>query len=126
MAETYHRHPSGYVCGTASCTDITPVGVINIEGPEVERLTNLYCDHVSQGCLPSTAMRAALRAMLQPPRIPEPGTWGVVEAGSNHPGRTEWVRHPNGRWVNGEGITRAWASLTDPVRIRPGIGDPDA
>ena len=59
-----------------------------------------------------------------PPRIPEPGTWGVVEAGyagrierarggSCHDGRRSSVT-PGRYRING-------TNLTDPVLIRDGI-----
>ena len=71
-------------------------------------------------------MQAALRefATPTPPRIDEPGTWGVVEASCIHTAnRFQWVHDPDGYWhqIGGPNAPDDWDSLVDPVLIREGI-----
>jgi hypothetical protein len=70
-----------------------------------------------------------IEAQTKPPRIPEPGLWGVVEA---HPGaRTgrpvEFVRdsmHEDAAWRSlADGSAWEWDDLIDPTLVRPGIED---
>lgn len=74
--------------------------------------------------------QAALRefASPTPPRIDEPGTWGVVEASCVHSEeRRKWARHDDGNWypmgpVGREaGLPDDWESLKSPVLIREGV-----
>ena len=65
----------------------------------------------------------------KPPRIPEPGLWGVVEAGWDSRGeaglpRAEWMRVQGNLWHSTiAGVSVAWSDLVDPVLIRDGIED---
>ena len=60
--------------------------------------------------------------IVRKPRIPEPGQFGVVEAGGDHsPGRHKWVRQGD-LWWNGAAWT-TWETLTDPVLVREGVDD---
>lgn len=57
------------------------------------------------------------------PRIPEPGTWGVVEAACVHTAnRFQWVHDPDGYWhqIGGPNAPDDWDSLIDPVLVREG------
>lgn len=79
---------------------------------------------------------------LAPERIPEPGTWGVVEATCVHSDHSRhWVRFSDGAWYPADidsaclethlreqvppGLPDEWHELNDPVLIRPGLGDPE-
>jgi hypothetical protein len=68
-----------------------------------------------------------IEAQTKPPRIPEPGLWGVVEAtwsGNGETGipRAEWVRVKGNRWASSiSNIHAAWSDLIDPVEIRKGV-----
>lgn len=72
-----------------------------------------------------------IEAQTKPPRIPEPGLWGVVEAGHKHLGperRSEFVRvYTEGvvQWVDrsSEADWCLWNDLIDPTLIRDGIED---
>jgi hypothetical protein len=55
----------------------------------------------------------------KPPRIPEPGLYGVVEARRNRNPRDTWLRTRHG-WSNGY-FVRNWADIDDPTLIREGI-----
>jgi hypothetical protein len=80
----------------------------DLDGPNVDRLQD------------------ALRSLTKPPRIPEPGLWGVVEAQTAK--RREslaYVRTPHG-WTRvggnlGDICDFAWESLIDPTLIREGL-----
>lgn len=64
------------------------------------------------------------------PRIPEPGTWGVVEAACVHDAtRRQWVHGSDGHWhavtpygeAAGQNLPDDWDSLRDPVLIHEGM-----
>ena len=75
----------------------------------------------------------ALREFVDPtpPRIDEPGTWGVVKASCPHSDtRREWVHHPDGNWWPAFDYSTVpertplpddWADLIDPVLVREGV-----
>jgi hypothetical protein len=58
-----------------------------------------------------------IEAQTKPPRIPEPGLWGVVEDGGE-----QWVRGLEG-WVRAtsQGMHMNWYDLIDPVLVREGV-----
>jgi hypothetical protein len=65
-----------------------------------------------------------IEAQIKPPRIPEPGLWGVVEAsvlliGERAPA-CEWVHHRKG-WMNPSGQFAVWDGLINPVLVRDGV-----
>jgi hypothetical protein len=66
-----------------------------------------------------------IEAQTKPPRIPEPGVWGVVEASTeSNPYRTTFVRYPSDteyRWSNAIDTCKSWDFLIDPALIRPGF-----
>lgn len=71
-------------------------------------------------------LQAALRSLVAPPRIDEPGMWSVVEAACVHSDeRVEWVRWSDGNWYRTDGhhVTPPddWDSLVDPTLIREGV-----
>lgn len=69
-----------------------------------------------------------IEAQTRPPRIPEPGLWGVVEAALD--GNAERMHFVRGTltlraWLcNEDASSNRWDNLIDPVLIRPGIEDP--
>lgn len=71
-----------------------------------------------------------MSAQTKPPRIPEPGLWGVVEAGHEHLDgrRSKFVRVATtgiAQWVErgAEADWSTWDRLIDPTLVRPGIED---
>lgn len=68
-----------------------------------------------------------IEAQIKPPRIPEPGLWGVVEADWKSPGitgipRAEWVRVKGNRWRSAiSAVEVPWSELVNPELIRPGV-----
>ena len=73
----------------------------------------------------TTNLRIAeqIEAQTTPPRIPEPGLWGVVEAGHALVPTRRWVHHEEDRWIADEGTVTYWPDLIDPVLVRDGIED---
>jgi len=60
-----------------------------------------------------------IEAQTKPARIPEPGLWGVVEAGGYR-----WVRYSLAGyddWVDLLGKQNEWDVLIDPTLIREGV-----
>jgi hypothetical protein len=66
-----------------------------------------------------------IEQQTKPPRIPEPGLWGVVEASvKEHDQRLRWVRlGDNYRPDDRDEYDRLWCDLIDPILVRPGIED---
>ena len=68
-----------------------------------------------------------IEAQSKPPRIPEPGLWGVVEAVGQRDmyearERLTWVRTDGDVWRNDScGYGVAWGDLENPTLVRPGI-----
>lgn len=62
-----------------------------------------------------------IEAQHAPPRIPEPGLWGVVEANLAHSGeRFPFIHYEHGWGARASHICH-WSELKDPVLIRDGI-----
>ena len=101
-------------------TDINPLVVIhNGDWPSLIRLLR----ESGFDSLPDQ-----IEAQTKPPRIPEPGLWGVVEAGHEHlgTGRSEFVRvnlEGDFQWVDrtSEADWSTWDRLEDPTLVRDGI-----
>jgi hypothetical protein len=106
-----------------------PLVVIDPENREqVERLESLYLADKHDDCDDVTdCMQAALREFANPtpPRIEEPGTWGVVEAACVHDDHTRrrWVRYEDGNWYAGDmkDTPDDWGSLIAPTLVREGV-----
>lgn len=59
--------------------------------------------------------------IVRKPRIPEPGLWGVVEAGCQDCTPRKWVRTEE-HWYAADGdLARYWNALVDPVLVRDGV-----
>jgi len=66
-----------------------------------------------------------IKAQTKPPRIPEPGLWGVVEAGVvelPHVVRGPFVHVDDTVWSSRGGACFQWDDLIDPVLVREGVG----
>jgi hypothetical protein len=108
----------------AQVTDIRPLIVLD---PEDERVKEFLDLSIMPFFPPRAAPFAALiREQIAPPRIEEPGPWGVVEAGPSQR-RTQWVHYwgagDRARWRNlssGQ-ETSTWEDIIEPTLIRPGI-----
>jgi hypothetical protein len=103
---------------------------IEIEAPEIP-----YPGGTEQGYPVggSNVTRAVIDLLLsvakameeQAPRIPEPGLWGVVEAGvKQHDARCHWI-NLGGHWRpdDTDEYDRMWGDLIDPVLVREGVSE---
>lgn len=66
-----------------------------------------------------------IEAQTKPPRIPEPGLWGVVEAtweaGDGKGLRCHWIHNHYG-WVSEvHDLTKKWDDLDRPTLVREGV-----
>jgi hypothetical protein len=96
-----------------------------------EAIADWITGHASDRDCPSgsaTLMVAQeIEAQTKPPRIPEPGLWGVVEAKAPvDDRRIEWVHgratDAGNDWHSMDGMwSRVWADLVDPVLVREGV-----
>ena len=65
-----------------------------------------------------------IEAQTKPARIPEPGLWGVVEAGHKHLcGRRATFVRTGGRWFDTSWVAdyAEWDDLVDPALVREGV-----
>jgi len=67
-----------------------------------------------------------IEAQTKPPRIPEPGLWGVVEATfrdgrSRHGWAVRRLTDGDADWQDGAGDYHQWDDLIDPILVREGV-----
>jgi hypothetical protein len=97
--------------------DIRPLVVL--DAPQVDLLTAAtFLRNGGWG-----ALADQIEEQTKPTRIPEPGRWGVVEAGiAGGVQRWHYVRRADdGYWYTLRGAQRRWDELIDPVLIREGV-----
>jgi hypothetical protein len=119
----------------ADLTDIRPLVVLDFGywTPECPGLVAEWIAKKARGdrdCTSAALMVAQeieeQTAPPKPPRIPEPGLWGVVSAhvnGKHGPQATyKWAHAPWG-WeaIGSTQATRKWEDLIDPVLVREGV-----
>lgn len=65
---------------------------------------------------------AQIEEQTKPPRLAEPGVWGVVNArfGGDDYLTRKWVRYGTG-WRDAFGEHASWDDLIDPVLVREGV-----
>ena len=111
-------------------TDIRPLVMLDLDDPDAYGCSAVVHDPAKivsalreTNSVAAHAIARQIEAQTKPPRIPEPGLWGVVEAGSNaHPTRRKWVRYGMG-WRDLTGNPQQWSDLIDPTLVRPGVED---
>ena len=117
-------------------TDIRPLVVLDLDQanpwgiPEV-KLSNLLEQLRGEGATDvCRAVADQIEAQTNPPRIPEPGPWGVVEARCDaFERRVKWVHGDPTEFGNDwhtfggsdDPYHRVWSDLIDPVLIREGL-----
>jgi hypothetical protein len=101
-----------------------PVGTVAMATVRGVEGVRIFLDGAGAGW--TSAIAALIREQIAPPRIEEPGPWGVVEAGPSQR-RTQWVHYwgagDRARWRNlssGQ-ETSTWEDIIEPTLIRPGI-----
>lgn len=121
-----HRVDGVVVHGDSYVTNVRPLVVLDLDDPAAFA-ADLRWSHEEWASRDFANWLAdQIEAQSKPPRIPEPGLWGVVEAA--YEGRriqSKWVRMldggPDEQWTNDEGDWVDWDDLINPVLIRPGI-----
>lgn len=113
-------------------TDVRPLVVLDLDESQgkdwLPGWLRSNISKVEQGCVsPSPIgkdmawLADQIEAQTKPPRIPEPGPWGVVEAGTSKvPMVRRWVRYGTG-WRDAFGGHEEWDNLLEPVLVREGI-----
>jgi hypothetical protein len=115
-------------------TDIRPLVVLDFGQWFPEYVAKFPAWLRSKGAdAPSGSLLSYLADQLEqqtkPPRIPEPGLWGVVGADWESPGitgipRAEWMRVKGNLWHSCiSPVAVKWDDLIDPTLVRPGIED---
>lgn len=110
--------------------DVRPLVVLDPDDARVGGFRQ-WVSHLDGSNWPAAVrMAAALDDATQPPRIPEPGLWGVVEATRSDPMSTgetcegKWFRTASMvcPWTHESGaFTADWDDLIDPALIREGV-----
>jgi len=127
-AVSAERVAGGVTHNLSDVTDARPLIVLDLVNPR--RFAELLRAFDNNGDTSFTLAADQIEAQTKPPRIPEPGLWGVVEAGSTelpdkprrmyiHTGadiKWSWIATDSdetNRWT--------WDNLADPTLIRDGI-----
>lgn len=114
----------GYVWDN-DATDVRPLVVLDIDActnpaDALRLIANEDTVNAKRSLLLNIADQ--IEAQTKPPRIPEPGLWGVVEAGfENNKVRTNWVHHHSGWFRGADDCGRSWSDLIEPTLIREGV-----
>lgn len=105
-------------------TDVHPLVVLDL-GPDADHKWEWVRDILRNPAHSWTnSVADQIEAQTKPPRIPEPGLWGVVEAvlrGDEKRARLHYVRTDFRTWTCVGGARRSWSELIDPVLVRDGI-----
>jgi hypothetical protein len=107
-------------------TDIRPLVVLDLNECEYGRdaiIAALRTNDPASRYHQNDWLADQIEQQTKPPRIPEPGLWGVVEAGvKEHDQRLRWVRlGDNYRPDDRDEYDRLWCDLIDPTLVRTGI-----
>jgi hypothetical protein len=98
--------------------DIRPLVVLDLDYIRFERYGMPQILHLMRTDHRLAPMADQIEAQTNPPRIPEPGLWGVVTDN----GDDTWVCTEPGRWTRiVDGVEWPWVDIADPVLIRDGI-----
>jgi hypothetical protein len=124
-------HVGGWRSHThADVTDVRPLVVLDLDGivdpaGALRLIANEDVVNAKRSLLLGLADQ--IEAQTKPPRIPEPGVWGVVTAntiGANGKAQDHylWVR-THGGWeaIASTQRVRSWDDLIDPVLVRKGV-----
>ena len=118
--------------------DIRPLVVLDTSVPNSGRAIGVWvreCAEYLRGNGQTAKARVLagladqIEAQTKPPRIPEPGLWGVVQATVAYEGSTydaRFVNHDGANaahksWHDAGGKWWNWSELIDPVLIREGV-----
>jgi hypothetical protein len=103
-------------------TDVRPLVVLDLGSAVPAVVVNV----LRKACYNRLADQ--IEAQTKPPRIPEPGLWGVVEAHTaydstrRHFGRVPDDYNDDKQWIDSfDKHWRKWDDLIDPVLVRDGI-----
>jgi len=84
-------------------------------------VVNTLRDESSKAVMTRGDIADQIEAQTKPPRIPEPGLWGVVDAGAGRIPVRRWVHHEEDWWVADTGDRVMWGDLEDPILVREGV-----
>ena len=126
IVDTGHRQKSHDV------TDIRPLVVLDLDpaldhmGGGMSDLPEVLKDMRHGGGIFADRIANQIEAQTKPPRIPEPGWGGIVEASvREHDMRPLWTPNDQGFWAckDPDEYARNWGELIDPTLVRPGVED---
>jgi hypothetical protein len=110
--------------GNAPVTDVRPLVVLDLDGGEAKELAD-YLSGVDMHLSIGDRLNISRQILQQtkPPRILEPGLWGIVTAREeNAITEHDWVHLPTGAWASlGGSRLSTWRNLIDPTLIREGV-----
>ena len=104
-------------------TEVRPLVVLDLRAASPDGNPSIVVDNIvhalrNGGTNACRGVAAQIEAQTKPPRIPEPGLWGVVDTGRDG----EFVNVGPG-WLSVEhgGMVHQWGTLIDPVLVREGV-----
>jgi hypothetical protein len=112
---------------TSAFSVIRPLVVLDLTAHEADELASwLDGTDAHMGVCDRVRVARQIRKQTKPPRIPEPGLWGVVSEGE--PGAFEGIRYVRDDavlefpWAMiGKGNRVAWHEIDKPVLVREGV-----
>lgn len=115
-----HRSPErDFRHGDRHVTDVRPLIVLDLGGIDVAELLDDL-----RGGAAALDVADQIEAQTKPPRMAEPGLWGVVSASVRGRGSEGFdFIHSHGVWLGERGGQFTWDELIDPQPVRPGIED---
>ena len=106
-------------------TDIRPLVVLDPADTRVSQFVKFWLPDGGRSF--ASVVAQLIEAQTKPPRIPEPGLWGVVEASYAGEKRERYIhtdRAASACWIGAETATGGyvlWAELDNPVLVRDGV-----
>ena len=109
----------------ADATDfVGPLVVLNIDNETASELRGCSDTLHEHGYSNSgdflSDLADEIAKQTKPPRIAEPGLWGVVSTGLGD-SLLHHMHRMDGGWVDQDGCLRDWPDLLDPVLVRDGV-----
>jgi len=121
---------TGPLAGDDVVTDVRPLVVLDLDSldtaaPDQDETVAQYVVRTLRGPAHGSATRNAIadqiEAQTKPPRIPEPGKYGIVKASLSGDYRSDWVNEGK-HWVGlDHTIVAKWDDLVDPALVREGV-----
>ena len=113
LSAAHVGHARGH--GASDVTDVRPLVVLDLADFDLRVIA------ASLRTMGFRVIADQIEAQTKPPRIPEPGMWGVVRAHIGHGGPWTLVHSDCGWICTEDGAIWSWNLLVNPELIREGV-----